>query len=84
LHTVWLNEAQVHAEAAACDGSSYERYAIYAKFKNIETGKCFWFITTYCDHLGIRARQESAKIIMDLAESLDTPIVVTGDFTCFP
>jgi len=84
LHTVWLNEAKAHADAPAWDGSSYERYAIYAKFKNIETGNDFWFITTHFDHLGIRGRQESAKIIMDLAESLDAPTVVTGDFNCFP
>ena len=66
------------------DGSSYERYVIYAKFKNLETGNDFWFMNTHFDHLGVKARQESAKIMMDLAERLDAPAVVTGDFNCFP
>ena len=84
LHTIWLNESQTQAEAPAWDGSSYERYLIYAKFKSITTGNDFWFITTHFDHLGIKARQESAKIVMDLTEKLDAPSVVTGDFNCFP
>lgn len=84
LHTIWLNESQTEVNAPAWDGSSYERYAIYAKFKNIETEQNFWFITTHFDHLGIKARQESAKIIMNLAESLDAPAIATGDFNCFP
>lgn len=84
LYTIWLNELQVQVEAPAWDCSSYERYAIYAKFKNIETDNNFWFITTHFDHLGIRGRQESAKIIMNLAENLDDSAIVTGDFNCFP
>ena len=84
LQTIWLNEFQTQADALAWDGSSYERYAIYAKFKNILTGNDFWFITTHFDHLGVQARQESAKIIMDLAEILDAPVIITGDFNCFP
>ncbi len=84
LHTVWLNESQAQAHAPAWDGSDYERYAIYAKFKNNKTGKLFWFITTHFDHQGVIARQESAKIIMDLADSLDAPAIITGDFNCFP
>ncbi len=84
LHTVWLNESQTHAHAPAWDSSDYERYALYAKFKHTKTGKLFWFITTHFDHQGVIARQESAKIIMDLADSLDAPVIITGDFNCFP
>ncbi len=84
LHTIWLNESQIQANAPAWDGSNYERYVIYAKFKQNKTGKAFWFVTTHFDHLGIEARQESAKIVMGLAEQLDAPAIVTGDFNCFP
>jgi len=84
LKTIWLNESQTSSEGPSWDGSSYERYLIYAKFKHRSTGKEFWFLTTHFDHLGIKAREESAKIIMDLAERLDAPAVVTGDFNCFP
>ncbi len=84
LHTTWLNESQIQAEGPAWDGSSYERYVVNAKFKNLVTGNDFWFMTTHFDHLGIKARQESAKIVIGLAERLDAPAVVTGDFNCFP
>ncbi len=84
LYTIWLNEAQIHSEGPAWDGSTYERYVIYAKFKNLIDGNEFWFMTTHFDHIGQRARQESAKIVMDLAELLDAPAIVTGDFNCFP
>lgn len=84
LATVWLNESRSNSAGPAWDGSSYERYVIYAKFKHCVTGSNFWFITTHFDHLGIKARQESAKIVMDLAEELDAPAIVTGDFNCFP
>ncbi len=84
LHTVWLNETQQPSEKPAWDGSSYERYVIYAKFKNRINGNEFWFMTTHFDHIGGKARQESAKIVMDLADRLDAPAIVTGDFNCFP
>lgn len=84
LHTMWLNEDKTKDEAPAWDGSSYERFVIYAKFKDIATGKDFWFLTTHFDHLGIKARSESAKIVIELAEKLDAPAIITGDFNCFP
>ncbi len=41
-------------------------------------------MTTHFDHKGIKAREESAKIVIDLAANLDAPAVLTGDFNCFP
>jgi guanylate kinase len=84
VHTTWLNESQTRANALAWDGSAYERYVIYAKFKHLETGKVFWFMTTHFDHLGIKARENSARIVVTIAENLDAPAVLTGDFNCFP
>ncbi len=84
LYTIWLNEAEIHSEGLAWDGSTYERYVIYAKFQNLIDGNEFWFMTTHFDHLGQKAREESAKIVMDLAERLDAPPIITGDFNCFP
>jgi len=84
LHTTWLNEMQTNSYGQAWDGSSYQRYVISAKFKHLLTKNYFWFMTTHFDHLGIKARKESAKIVVDLAEKLDAPCVLTGDFNCFP
>lgn len=84
LHAIWLNESQTQSDAPAWDGSSYERFVIYAKFYNLSTRKDFWMITTHFDHLGIKARSKSAEIIMNLAKKLDAPTIITGDFNCFP
>lgn len=84
LHTIWLNEAQANSKASSWDGSSFERFVIYAKFKNLIDDTEFWFLTTHFDHMGQIARLESAKIVMDLADSLEAPAIVTGDFNTFP
>jgi len=84
LKTLWLNEDKNTPYAPAWDGSDYERYVIYAKFRHRATGRFFWFVTTHFDHLGERARTESANIVMDLAKSLNEPVIITGDFNCFP
>lgn len=82
--TIWLNEAQTIADAPAWDGSPYERFAIYAQFTHMHTDTDFWCITTHFDHLGQQARQESAKIVTTLAAKLDGPVILIGDFNCFP
>lgn len=84
LKTIWLNESQEKPDGPVWDGSSYERYAIYARFKDLQSDQHFWFMTTHFDHLGIKARRESAKVVMDLAKNLDAPTILTGDFNCFP
>jgi endonuclease/exonuclease/phosphatase family metal-dependent hydrolase len=84
LKTRWLNETQKSAAGPVWDGSAYERYVIYAKFRSRVTEREFWFMTTHFDVLGVKAREESAKIVIDLAASLDVPAILTGDFNCFP
>jgi endonuclease/exonuclease/phosphatase family metal-dependent hydrolase len=84
LHTIWLNEKQDSPDAPAWDGSDYERFAIYAQFKDLTSGIHFWFLTTHFDHIGVQARTESAKIVMNLAQQLNGPTIITGDFNCFP
>jgi endonuclease/exonuclease/phosphatase family metal-dependent hydrolase len=82
--TIWLNEAQNRRDASAWDGSSYERFLIYARFNHTPTNIKFWCITTHFDHLGQQARSESAKIVTTLAAQLEGAVIVTGDFNCFP
>lgn len=84
LKITWLNESKINSDSPSWDGSAYERYVIYAKFRHRITNEEFWFMTTHFDHMGIIARQESAKIVMDIAENLDVPVILSGDFNCFP
>lgn len=84
VHTIWLNEKRTTPHAPAWDGSHYERFIIYARFTHKVSKSSFWFTTTHFDHMGQQARTESAHIIIELAQQLDGPVILTGDFNCFP
>lgn len=84
LMVIWLNESGDTPHAPAWDGSDYERFIISAQFKDLKTGKLFWFATTHFDHLGQDARTHSAHIALDLVNRLNGPTLLTGDFNCFP
>lgn len=66
------------------DGSGQERCVIYAQFKSKATGLLWFFMTTHFDHGGPNARAQSAADLIKLAASFDAPVVITGDFNCFP
>ncbi len=66
------------------DGSGQERCVIYAKFRSKMTGSAWWFMTTHFDHGGPLIRARSAATLMEIAASCDAPVIITGDFNCFP
>ena len=48
-----------------------------------KTGKVFLFFNLHTDHVGVKARYESAKLVMRVIDELggnDSPVVLTGDF----
>ncbi|MCU0721253.1 MAG: endonuclease/exonuclease/phosphatase family protein [Pirellula sp.] len=62
------------------------RMATWVVLKDIKSGKEYLHINTHFDHVGKKARQESARIITDKAKSLfrNLPAILTGDFNCPP
>ena len=59
------------------------RICTWAKFRVRESGKVFLFFNLHTDHVGVKARRESAKLVMKAIEGLggkDMPVVLTGDF----
>lgn len=59
------------------------RICTWAKFKVRKTGKVFLFFNLHTDHVGVKARYESAKLVMRAIDELggsDSPVVLTGDF----
>ncbi|MFN7289312.1 MAG: endonuclease/exonuclease/phosphatase family protein [Pirellula sp.] len=62
------------------------RMATWVVLKDKKSGKEYLHINTHFDHIGKKARQESARIITDKARTLfsDLPSVLTGDFNCPP
>ena len=77
----WLSETPDVPGSKGWD-AAIERIASYAKLKDKQTGKVFMAVNTHFDHVGVKARRESAKLIMKKIQEIvgDQPAVVTGDF----
>ncbi|WP_345004842.1 endonuclease/exonuclease/phosphatase family protein [Snuella lapsa] len=67
--------------------ASMERICTYALFQEKETKQKFWLFNTHFDHIGLKAREESAKLIVNKIAELnqnDFPVVLMGDFNLKP
>lgn len=61
------------------------RIATWARFNDIKTGEKFYHFNTHLDHVGVVARRESAKLLLEKIREIakDEPAVLTGDFNSF-
>ena len=77
----WLSETPDVPGSVGWD-AALERIASYAKLRDKATGKIFMAVNTHFDHVGVKARRESAKLIMRKIQEIVgmRPAVVTGDF----
>ena len=67
---------------AACN-----RVCTWIVLKEIKTGDKFIVFNTHFDHMGIKARTESAKLILKKIKELNTdklPVILMGDFNLTP
>lgn len=63
------------------------RVCTYGLFKDKKTKQFFWVFNTHFDHVGKTARLESAKLIVQKIEALNSknyPVILTGDFNSHP
>jgi endonuclease/exonuclease/phosphatase family metal-dependent hydrolase len=63
------------------------RVCTYGLFKDKKTKQLFWVFNTHFDHVGKTARLESAKLIVQKIEALNSknyPVILTGDFNSHP
>ncbi len=58
------------------------RICTWGLFKDKHTGFQFFLFNAHFDHVGVEARKESAKLIIQKAHELGsgTPMIITGDF----
>jgi len=68
--------------------AALNRICTYGLFKDKATGKKVWFFNTHFDHMGNKARINSAKLIFDKIKSVNPkdkyPVILTGDFNLEP
>jgi endonuclease/exonuclease/phosphatase family metal-dependent hydrolase len=82
--TVWLSETPTKPGKgwdAAC-----ERIATFALLFDLKTNDTLLVINSHWDHVGVRARQESAKLILKEIEAFTSiqNIIFMGDLNCTP
>ncbi len=59
------------------------RICTWGRFRDKRTGRRFWFLNLHMDHEGVRARAESARLVVHWIEDMCDPdewVVLTGDF----
>lgn len=58
------------------------RICTWAQFREIKTGFTFYFFNLHMDHVGVIARRESAKLILQKVKHMagNTATILTGDF----
>ena len=83
--TFWLSETPAVPGSKSWD-AAITRIVTWARFRDIKTKKQFFVLNTHFDHLGKKARAESARIILQKVKTLagKLPVIVTGDFNTPP
>lgn len=58
------------------------RICTWGQFKDIKGKFNFWFFNLHMDHVGVKAREESAKLVLAKIKEMcgNDPVILTGDF----
>lgn len=59
-----------------------KRICSYAVLEDNETGKRYAHFNAHFDHLGTKARANSAELILEKTAGYEIPVILTGDFNC--
>jgi len=79
--TFWLSPTNTETPNKGWD-AALPRICTWGVFKDKTNKKRFILMNTHFDHVGVEARQESAKLILAKAKEFakDLPLILTGDF----
>lgn len=83
--TFWLSETP-EKPSMGWDAACY-RTATWALMKDKRTGEKFYFVNTHLDHVGVEARKNGLKLIVERIGQINPegyPMVLTGDFNIKP
>ena len=83
--TFWLSETPAVPGSKSWD-AALTRIVTWAKFKDLKRKKKFFVFNTHFDHIGKKARAESAKIILQKVKEIagKSPVLIIGDFNTPP
>lgn len=84
-NTFWLSETPQKVSVGW--DAAMERVCTFALFEEKSSGKKFWVFNTHFDHIGEKARKESADLILDKIAEVNSekfPVILMGDFNLEP
>lgn len=83
-NTFWLSETP-ETPSKAWD-ANLPRIVTWGKFEDVKNNKSFYFFNTHFDHIGVKARENSAKLVVKKINEIagSTPIILSGDFNATP
>ena len=83
--TFWLSETPDVPASRGWD-AALPRNATWGRFRDRLTGDTLLHLNTHFDHMGVRAREESARLMKRwlAANAGGLPVVATGDFNATP
>lgn len=66
--------------------ADYRRMCVWAKMIDRKSKTTFYFFCTHLDHVGKKARAESAKLIVEQIKKIagNNPVICVGDFNASP
>lgn len=76
----WLSEKTEHPNKGW--DAALPRICTWGKFSDKRTGFTFLLFNVHFDHVGVEARKNSTKLILQKANEIgsDLPMIITGDF----
>lgn len=79
--TFWLSATDTEKPNKGWD-AALPRICTWGIFRDKKNNKSFILMNTHFDHVGVQARKESAKLILNKATEFATalPLILTGDF----
>ena len=83
--TFWLS--QTPDKVSTGWDAALPRISTYALMQEQTSGRKFWFFNTHFDHVGVEARKNSVKLILQKIAEINTeglPVFLTGDFNLEP
>ncbi|NHE55244.1 endonuclease/exonuclease/phosphatase family protein [Cyclobacterium plantarum] len=79
--TFWLAPETDHPNKGW--DAALPRICTWAKITSVNAGQTFYVFNTHFDHRGVEARNQSARLILEKIEEINTeslPVILTGDF----
>lgn len=79
--TFWISETPDEAGSVGWD-AALPRVCSWGLFKDLKSGRKFYFFNLHMDHVGMKARVEGAKLVVAKIKEIckGYPVILTGDF----